>query len=120
MQIDESEHRRGLALARAQGDALSRLFETCDVLITPATHGEAPAGLGATGDPLFSRAWTLLGVPTLTLPAFHGPGGLPIGIQLVAARGQDAALLQWGAAVEAALAWPRHANDSDASMWRAP
>ena len=120
LQIGDGQHARDLALARAQGDALAQVFDACDLLITPATHGEAPAGLGATGDPLFSRAWTLLGVPTLTLPAFRGPGGLPVGIQLVGARGQDEALLQGGAAVEAALGWPGHATGPDASTWRAP
>ncbi len=96
------------------------VLEGHDVLVTPAVHGEAPAGLGATGDPLFSRAFTLLGLPTLTLPAFRGPAGLPIGIQLVAARGDDAALLQAGAAIEAALSWRSDETRPDASMWRAP
>ena len=118
--IDEATYRHALALAQAQGDALSALFGAFDVLITPAVHGEAPAGLAATGDPLFSRAWTLLGVPTLTLPAFRGPGGLPIGIQLVGARGYDAALLQAGAAIESALGGPGVAASPESSMWRAP
>ncbi len=64
-----------------------------DVLLAPSAVGEAPAGLGATGDPLFSRMWTLLGVPTVTLPLATGRTGLPIGIQLIGGMRQDEHLL---------------------------
>ncbi|HEX2539997.1 MAG TPA: amidase [Caldimonas sp.] len=119
-QIPEARYRQELDAARARGDDLARLLQSFDVLITPAVHGEAPAGLEATGDPLFSRAWTLLGVPTLTLPAFRGPTGLPIGIQLVAGRGNDAVLLRAGAAIEAALACGGDGQPIESSLWRAP
>ena len=64
-----------------------------DVLISPAAVGEAPQGLTLTGDPIFSRVWTLMGLPSITLPLFQGSSGLPVGVQLVAARGRDAYLL---------------------------
>ena len=64
-----------------------------DALLVPAAAGEAPAGLHATGDPLFNRPWTLLGGPCLCLPAGSGPGGLPVGVQLVGRRWEDAHLL---------------------------
>ena len=47
--------------------------------------------------PLFCRPWTLLGVPALAVPAGAGPSGAPIGVQLVAPAGADAALLVAGA-----------------------
>jgi len=106
-QIDRPHYEQALAARDAWRAALAPVLARFDVLITPATHGEAPAGLAATGDPLFSRAWTLLGTPTLTLPALHGRGGLPIGVQLVAERGRDGLLLSVGAAVEAAIGF-RH------------
>jgi Asp-tRNA(Asn)/Glu-tRNA(Gln) amidotransferase A subunit family amidase len=71
-----------------------------DFLLTPSARGEAPLGLASTGDSLFNRVWTLLGVPCVTLPWGSGPQGLPLGIQLVAAIEQDTALLahaQWAA-----------------------
>jgi Asp-tRNA(Asn)/Glu-tRNA(Gln) amidotransferase A subunit family amidase len=70
----------------------------------PAAPGEAPEGLAYTGDPAFSRIWTLLGVPCVTLPAGTGPGSLPLGIQLVGRIGDDARLLAVAAVVERALA----------------
>lgn len=53
-------------------------------VITPPAPGEAPEGLGATGDPVFCSLWTLLGVPAITLPTGLGPRGLPLGLQIVA------------------------------------
>jgi Asp-tRNA(Asn)/Glu-tRNA(Gln) amidotransferase A subunit family amidase len=64
-----------------------------DALLTPAAQGEAPQGLGYTGDPVFNRIWTLLHGPCLSLPLGRGPAGMPVGLQLVAGRGRDARLL---------------------------
>ncbi|RZL88796.1 MAG: amidase [Variovorax sp.] len=62
---------------------LPELMRDVDALLVPAAPGEAPAGLAATGDPVFSRIWTLLGPPCVGVPGLRGPQGLPIGIQLV-------------------------------------
>jgi amidase len=64
-----------------------------DVLLTPSAPDEAPQGLASTGDSLFNRNWTLLGLPCITLPAGEGSHGLPIGIQLVGRRDADEQLL---------------------------
>ncbi len=64
-----------------------------DVLLTPAAPGEAPAGLGWTGDPAFNSLWTALHAPCVTVPAGDRPGGLPLGVQLVGRVGEDAAVL---------------------------
>jgi len=79
----------GAAAKREFADWRSRW----DVLLAPSAVGEAPAGLGATGDPLFSRMWTLLGVPTVSLPLGRGATGLPIGVQLIGAMRGDEHLL---------------------------
>jgi Asp-tRNA(Asn)/Glu-tRNA(Gln) amidotransferase A subunit family amidase len=88
---------RALANARKTADAcrkiLSNLFRSTDLILTPATRGEAPFGLTATGDPLFNRPWTLMLGPCATLPNSIGPNGLPVGIQLVGARNQDSKFL---------------------------
>lgn len=66
---------------------------TVDLLLTPSAPSEAPAGLEATGDPLFNGVWTALHLPALTLPAGQGPQGLPLGVQLIGPFGADRSLL---------------------------
>ena len=63
--------------------ALASIMTEYDALLTPSAPGEAPYGLAATGDPVFTRIWTLLHVPTINIPGYVGPGGLPVGVQLV-------------------------------------
>jgi amidase len=48
---------------------------------------------------------TMSGCPALAAPAGFGPGGLPIGLQIVAPVHQELACLQLGAAYEAATEW---------------
>jgi len=60
-----------------------------DVLLVPCVLGEAPKGLGATGDPSMQAIWTALHTPSMTLPTHRGPNDLPVGIQLVAQRYDD-------------------------------
>ena len=66
-----------------------------DYLLTPSAASEAPASLASTGDPVFNRAWTLLGVPCVTVPCGKGPHGLPLAVQLVGAMDADMALIGW-------------------------
>lgn len=91
--LDPTEHEAGLATARLLGSEIDALFDDHDILLTPSTHGEAPPGLAKTGDPLFCRAWSLLGLPCVHLPLGRGRHGMPIGLQLVGRRGEDARLL---------------------------
>jgi Asp-tRNA(Asn)/Glu-tRNA(Gln) amidotransferase A subunit family amidase len=81
------------ALAAKCRPALDALFTDVDVLLTPSAPGEAPKGLAATGDPVFNRAWTFLGPPSVSLPYGKGPAGLPLAVQLVGKRGADRDLL---------------------------
>ena len=83
---------------------LDDIFAEVDLLLTPSAAGEAPEGLGTTGDPRFNSIWTLAWTPSLTLPCGSGPKGLPLGIQLVGRRFGDEALLDAAAWVEARLA----------------
>ncbi len=78
------------AVARA---GLDRFFAGCDAVLAPAAPGEAPAGLGSTGDPVFNRMWTLLGVPCVTVPARWAESGLPTGVQLVGRIRDDARVM---------------------------
>ncbi|MEM7171702.1 MAG: amidase [Pseudomonadota bacterium] len=104
----------GLALpGEAYGEALTLrdqwrarladLFQTVDLLLAPSAPGEAPKGHGSTGDPLFSRMWSLLGNPSITLPAGTGALGLPLGVQLIGPMAGDDQLIADARHVEALL-----------------
>ncbi len=75
-------------------DGLGGVFDRYDAIITPAAAGEAPAGLESTGSPIFNTLWTYCGTPAITLPLMEGPNGLPLGVQVVGGRGDDARLLR--------------------------
>ena len=83
---------------------LDAIFASVDVLLTPSAAGEAPEGLGSTGNPSFNSIWTLAWAPCVTLPAGAGPKGLPLGIQLVGPRFRDESLLDLAAWTETHLA----------------
>jgi amidase len=51
-----------------------------------------------------NRLWTLLYGPCVTVPSGDGPGGLPLGVQLVGIPGSDARTLAVARWVEHALA----------------
>jgi Asp-tRNA(Asn)/Glu-tRNA(Gln) amidotransferase A subunit family amidase len=76
------------------GRDMDALFDRCDVLMLPSAPGPAPRGLDSTGSPVFCSLASLLGLPAISLPLFTDDSGLPLGVQLVARRGQDQTLLQ--------------------------
>jgi Asp-tRNA(Asn)/Glu-tRNA(Gln) amidotransferase A subunit family amidase len=82
--------------------ALAQQQREVDFLLTPSAPGAAPASLASTGDPVFNRAWTLLGTPCVTLP-FGSDRGLPLAVQLVGAHDADTELLGWSKWVESRL-----------------
>jgi Asp-tRNA(Asn)/Glu-tRNA(Gln) amidotransferase A subunit family amidase len=86
--------------ARVQAEDL---FRAVDVILAPSTIGAAPHGLAHTGDPLFCRTWTLLGLPCIHLPFTTSANGLPMGLQLIGSYGQDHKLLVAAQAIHEAL-----------------
>ena len=70
-------------------ERLAAIMAPYDALIAPAAAGEAPAGLHPVPHPWVYMIWTATHVPSLTLPVFQGPNGLPIGMQLVGKRCED-------------------------------
>lgn len=91
---------RRLALAETSFDAI---FETVDVLISPAAGEEAPLGLSDTGSPIFNLPFQIAGLPAVNLPLGTGSSGLPIGLQLVGPRYGDGRLLEIAATIELRL-----------------
>jgi Asp-tRNA(Asn)/Glu-tRNA(Gln) amidotransferase A subunit family amidase len=108
--IERGRERKAIDYARAvaaivsSNEALDPMFDEFDAILTPAAPGEAPRGLESTGNPVFCTIWTYLGVPAVTLPLLQSPAGLPIGVQLVGRRGNDARLLRTANALVTTLA----------------
>lgn len=96
-------YRAACRLAERCRIAFDAVFDDYDVLLTPASPGEAPLGLDATGSAIFNGPFTVLHVPCLSLPGNLGPAGMPIGVQLVGKRGQDTTLLDVAAWIERAF-----------------
>jgi Asp-tRNA(Asn)/Glu-tRNA(Gln) amidotransferase A subunit family amidase len=88
------DYQRARARIALLNEGFDEIFERCDAIVTPAAPGTAPAGLEATGDPAFCSLWTLCGMPALNLPLMRGENGLPMGVQLVGRRDNDARLLR--------------------------
>jgi amidase len=72
---------------------LDAMFRAHDALLAPCVDGEAPVGLATTGNPDFQAIWTVLHVPTISLPTARGPNGMPVGVQLIGRNRDDARLL---------------------------
>lgn len=75
-------------------DFFAELFHDYDAIVAASAPGEAPATLEQTGDPVFCTLWTLMGLPCLSLPILVGATGLPIGVQLIGGREEDARLMR--------------------------
>jgi Asp-tRNA(Asn)/Glu-tRNA(Gln) amidotransferase A subunit family amidase len=110
-----------LASMPALNAALDSLFDEFDAILTPAAPGEAPKGLETTGDPVFCTLWTYLGTPAVTLPLLQSDTGMPLGVQLVGRRDNDARLLRTARWLTAALAGAgRRGSSRRADGRRAP
>ena len=82
--------------------AFAALASRYDAILTPPAVGEAPTP-ETTGDPRFCSRWSLVGAPAIVIPSGFGPHRLPLGLQLVAAPGDDRRLLAAAAWCEAHL-----------------
>ena len=122
-----------LRAARAAEPALrsriGRVFERCDVVLTPTT-AKPPARIGAfdgrgywatstaaSAACPFAFAWNVTGWPGLSVPAGFTAAGLPIGAQLLGRENDEGTLLALGAELEAAAdgEWTdRRPNDAPA------
>ncbi len=98
LQIAPLTHCRDLVAMAAARQSFDAAMAEFDALITLSTPGEAPQGLGTTGESTFNSVWTLLGAPCIHIPLGRGASGLPLGVQLIGKRYGDRELLavaQW-------------------------
>jgi len=97
------EMRARAASARLDHHAV---FVDFDVIMAPATVGEATPLDDPVPHPWIYRCWTLLHVPVVTLPILKGPNGLPVGVQLIGRHGEDRHLLAVANWLEKTLGYP--------------
>lgn len=96
-------------------------FSEHDVLLTPTIakpighvgedhgHGYVATVVRQTPYSVFCTPWNLAGYPTVSVPAGLDRDGMPIGVQLVAPRGEEGLLLSVARQLELRCPWPRHA-----------
>jgi Asp-tRNA(Asn)/Glu-tRNA(Gln) amidotransferase A subunit family amidase len=92
-QISDSTYattKRFIAETRAR---FTEMYQTAQIMLVPAATGPAPEGLSSTGDRRMNSPWSALGTPAVSIPMPVGDV-LPLGLQLTAAPGDDAKLLQ--------------------------
>ena len=87
--LPEAAYEQAQQLAAQCRGRLDDLLADVDFLLAPSAVGEAPPGLERTGDPVFARMWTLLGVPSVSVPGLVGPAGMPLGVQVLTPFGAD-------------------------------
>ena len=97
-----------------------KAFETVDVILTPTAPSEAFAIGEKMDDPIamylndvFAVPASLAGLPAISVPAGLGPGGLPLGLQLIARPFDEATLFRAAATLERAAGFTA-APDFDA------
>jgi Asp-tRNA(Asn)/Glu-tRNA(Gln) amidotransferase A subunit family amidase len=93
-QVSTSDYDKAIAKKADYDALLQEILDEYDAIMTPATPGPAPAGLEATGSPVMNTIWTFCGTPALNVPLLQSPEGLPIGVQVVGARDDDARLFR--------------------------
>jgi Asp-tRNA(Asn)/Glu-tRNA(Gln) amidotransferase A subunit family amidase len=92
------------------------IFRDVDVVITPTTPRIAPAIAELKQDPdslrtreiellRNTRPFNVWGLPAISVPCGFTESGLPIGLQIAAADGRDALVLQLAATYERSTAW---------------
>jgi amidase len=120
---------RGELLRSVLWQRVQTFMTTRDLLVLPTVAVppfpvEQPYPTAINGKPLdnyfqwFSLTYgiTLTGLPAISVPCGFTRSGLPVGLQIVGRRRQEAAVLRAAAAFEAATPWAAHIPPVDASL----
>jgi amidase len=109
---------------QANARRVQRFWKDHDILLTPTT-AEPPPPLGTflepPGNPLqslsratafapFTPGWNVTGQPAISLPLHRTAGGLPIGVQLVAAYAREDVLIRLASQIEEAAPFSHDAT----------
>ena len=91
--LGEADYEAAKAAAGRCRAQLADILAAWDALLTPSTQGEATTDLTGVSNSCFNRMWTLMHGPTVTIPAYTGPNGAPVGVQIVGPVGDDDRIL---------------------------
>jgi Asp-tRNA(Asn)/Glu-tRNA(Gln) amidotransferase A subunit family amidase len=91
--IDDNQYRQALETTAHAKTVADAIFDDYDLWLMPAAPSAAPLGLASTGDPVFNRLASGLGLPAVSIPFGLADKKLPLGMQLIARRYADMALL---------------------------
>jgi aspartyl-tRNA(Asn)/glutamyl-tRNA(Gln) amidotransferase subunit A len=109
--VTGAEYAESRQWARVWRRSLERAFRDVDLILTPATETTAPVAEGAEMIATTRRltrltyAWTLSGLPALSVPCGFDRSGLPVGLQIAAGRFDEATLLRAGSAYQRETSW---------------
>lgn len=92
--LEELAAHQRLAVYRRK---LDDIFDAYDVIITPAAPGPALKNHEKTGSSIFNILWSASHAPCLSLPVGTSKSGLPLGLQCISRRFNDANLLVYAA-----------------------
>jgi amidase len=112
---------QGELLRTRQWQRFREFMETRDLLLTPTSATppfpiDHPHVTVINGQPVgkmmarsyLTYAFSVLGVPAISIPCGFTSGGLPVGLQIIGKRRGEAAVLRAAAAFEAAQPWAEH------------
>jgi aspartyl-tRNA(Asn)/glutamyl-tRNA(Gln) amidotransferase subunit A len=93
---------------------VDRAFERLDLILAPSSGTTAPPAdseMIETTQRLvrLTYAWSLAGLPAMSVPCGFSDSGMPIGVQLAAARFREPTLCRAGAAYQRVTDWHLHA-----------
>jgi amidase len=107
--LEAAERLWAFARRMQSGWAGDKILLTPTLTRLPAPIGGIRSQAGVTDDAgRFSalvRIWNVTGQPAISLPLAQTDGGIPVGVQLVAAHGRDHLLLSVAAQLEDAVGW---------------
>lgn len=100
-QVSQSDYDTALAVRDEAISLFTELLGRNRYLLLPSATSEAPFFEEGTGNPACSKFTSLCGLPALSIPHLHGlslsgPDGLPLGVQIVGAAGNDRGVIAAG------------------------
>ena len=122
--ITHQEYSKELSYSKNCINLFANEISSVDILITLSAPGEAPKGLHSTGNSLFNRIWTLLGVPCIHIPidrseekkvvsiqkdidpkntSITKASPLPVGFQIIGHLNEDVKTLEYANWIESVL-----------------